>query len=270
MQRLVLLRHAEAEISAAGGDFDRRLTARGLREALAAGQSLAAHGLSPSLVIVSTAVRAVETWEAMAGLFPRMAVTFDPNLYHAGPEALMEAAELAGAEAVMLVAHNPGIHQLAVALAAEGGDADAALRGFPPAAAAAFRFVDGEARLEAVLHPGEPPPPVYKILPQADWAQAVQTGAYQGSADDARDDFIHLSARGQVAETARRHFHGREGLVLVALDPRELGAGLKWERSRGGALFPHLYGPLPAAAALQVRPLPLGADGAPDTGPIAP
>lgn len=270
MQRLVLLRHGEAEMSASGGDFDRRLTPRGRREALVAGHSLAAHGLGPSSVIVSTAVRAVETWEAMAGLFPDVAVVFDPDLYHAGPEALLEVAKAAKAENLMLVAHNPGLHQLALSLALQGGDNGAHLRGFPPAASAAFSFTEGGLRLQAALHADQPPPPVYKILARVDWARAEQSGAYEGSVDDARDGFIHLSAGGQLAETARRHFSGREDLVLVALDPLLLGPRLRWEPSRGGALFPHLYAPLPAAAALQVRPMPLDADGAPQPGPLTP
>ena len=104
---------------------------------------------------------------------------------------------------------------------------------------------------------------VYKILTHEDWQSACQTGAYAGSADDERDGFIHLSAANQVAATAARHFRGRNGLVLVALDTGKLGAALKWEPSRGGDLFPHYYGALPVTAALWSRPLELGADGVP-------
>jgi uncharacterized protein (DUF952 family) len=111
---------------------------------------------------------------------------------------------------------------------------------------------------------------VYKIMSQDDWASAMVSGEYQGSAADLADGFIHLSAADQAAETARRHFAGRDDLVLVTFDADDLGEALKWEPSRGGALFPHLYGPLPTAASLEVRYLPLGADGAPDPGPLRP
>jgi uncharacterized protein (DUF952 family) len=95
---------------------------------------------------------------------------------------------------------------------------------------------------------------VYKILDAAEWTAAVDRGAYEGSADDRRDGFIHLSAEDQVEETGRRHFAGRDGLVVVAFEAEALGPALRWEPSRGGALFPHLHGPLPASAALDVRP----------------
>lgn len=80
-------------------------------------------------------------------------------------------------------------------------------------------------------------------------------GVFSGSAVDHADGFIHLSAAHQVRETARRHFAGGEGLVLVAF-PGESLKGLKWEASRGGDLFPHVHGMIPASAALWVRPLP--------------
>jgi len=111
---------------------------------------------------------------------------------------------------------------------------------------------------------------VYKILPRADWEAAAARGRFEGSADDARDGFVHLSAAGQAAETARRYFSGQADLVIAAFEAEALGPALKWEPSRGGALFPHLYAPLPTAAAVEVRPLPLGADGAPEVGMLAP
>lgn len=98
---------------------------------------------------------------------------------------------------------------------------------------------------------------VFKICDREAWAQAQASGRYDGSADDRRDGFIHLSAADQIAGTLARHFAGSEGLVLIAFDADALGPALKWEPSRGGALFPHLYGPLPAKAALWTRPLPL-------------
>ncbi len=96
---------------------------------------------------------------------------------------------------------------------------------------------------------------IFKICPAADWRQAVRTGHYVGSAVDRADGFIHLSAAHQVRETAARHFAGMEGLMLVAF-PADLDH-LRWEPSRGGALFPHVYGPLPADRALWAKPLPL-------------
>ena len=84
------------------------------------------------------------------------------------------------------------------------------------------------------------------------------------------DGFIHFSTAAQAAETARRHFHGQAGLVVLGLEAEPLGVALKWEPSRGGALFPHLYGPLSADRVLEVRDAPLGADGVPDVGDLTP
>jgi uncharacterized protein (DUF952 family) len=111
---------------------------------------------------------------------------------------------------------------------------------------------------------------IYKILARGEWAAAQTAGAYEGSAVDQADGFIHFSTAAQAQETARRHFAGRGDLVVVAFEADELGAALKWERSRGGALFPHLYGPLPTRLALGVTEAPLGADGTPDLGELAP
>ncbi len=104
-------------------------------------------------------------------------------------------------------------------------------------------------------------PIVFKICHASEWAQAERTGSFRGSAVDARDGYIHLSAADQVADTAARHFAGAEGLVLVAVDSALLGPALAWEPSRGGALFPHLYAPLPLSAVLWTRPLPRAPDG---------
>jgi uncharacterized protein (DUF952 family) len=110
----------------------------------------------------------------------------------------------------------------------------------------------------------EPSPTiVYKLLAAGEWRAAVAAGSYAGSADDERDGFIHLSAADQLAGTAAKHFKGKVDLVLVALDAARLGAALRWEPSRGGALFPHLYGALDPAAALSTTPTPLGPDGVP-------
>ncbi len=102
---------------------------------------------------------------------------------------------------------------------------------------------------------------IYKICSSKEWAAAEACGTYTGSADDARDGFIHFSTAAQVPGTAARHFAGRDDLVLVAVAAPMLGEALKWEPSRGGDLFPHLYGALGADAARSVIPLPLGADG---------
>lgn len=86
-------------------------------------------------------------------------------------------------------------------------------------------------------------------------------GQYFGSDDDARDGFIHFSTAAQARATAAKHFAGQDGLMLLAVDAAALGEQLKWEPSRGGDLFPHLYRPLPASAVEASWPLPLGQDG---------
>ena len=102
---------------------------------------------------------------------------------------------------------------------------------------------------------------IFKICKAAEWEEAERGGAFRGSAVDLRDGYIHFSAAAQVAETAAKHFTDQAGLVLVAVDAATLGDKLKWEPSRGGLLFPHLYAALPARAAVWVKPLPLDAEG---------
>lgn len=102
---------------------------------------------------------------------------------------------------------------------------------------------------------------LYKIASTSEWAAAEAAGVFTGAPVDIADGFIHFSDRDTVAETAARHFAGRDDLLLVAVDPAPLGAALRFEPSRGGRLFPHLYASLPLAAVLWVRPLPLGGDG---------
>ena len=104
-------------------------------------------------------------------------------------------------------------------------------------------------------------PTIYKICSAAGWREAERHGVYRGSADDSRDGFIHFSTAAQVAETAAKHFAGQSGLCLIAIDADALGDALKWEPSRGGQLFPHLYGELKPASALRVSDLPMRADG---------
>ena len=102
---------------------------------------------------------------------------------------------------------------------------------------------------------------IYKISPKALWDDAVLKGRFDGAPVDLQDGYIHFSTAAQVRETAARHFAGQANLLLIAVDGGALGDALRWEPSRGGDLFPHLYGPLPVTAACLVLPLPLGADG---------
>lgn len=113
-------------------------------------------------------------------------------------------------------------------------------------------------------------PAIYKILRETEWAAAVAAGVYTGSAVDLHDGFIHFSTAAQAAETAAKHFAGQGDLVLVRIEAETLGAQLKWESSRGGALFPHLYGPLSTHLATWVRPLPLDAMGRHEFPPLDP
>lgn len=108
---------------------------------------------------------------------------------------------------------------------------------------------------------GQSPATVYKIVDAASWISARASGRYLGSRDDDRDGFIHLSTRAQLRGTLDKHFAGQADLVLVALDARRLGKALRYEASRGGDLFPHLYAPLDLSTVLGEWPLPLGADG---------
>jgi uncharacterized protein (DUF952 family) len=111
---------------------------------------------------------------------------------------------------------------------------------------------------------------LYKILSREAWEAAARAGVYEGSPVDRADGFIHFSTAAQAAETARRHFAGQAGLVILAVEAEALGPALTWEPSRGGALFPHLYGPLPTALVLEAREAPLDAKGVPDVGDLAP
>lgn len=102
---------------------------------------------------------------------------------------------------------------------------------------------------------------VYKIVPRTLWHEARQKGIFEGAPIDLQDGYIHLSTAAQVRETARRHFAGMSDLLLVAVEADALGEALRFEPSRGGDLFPHLYALLPVDAVLWERPLPLGEDG---------
>jgi len=102
---------------------------------------------------------------------------------------------------------------------------------------------------------------IFKICPSELWREAESTGSFAGAPLDRKDGFIHFSTAAQARETAAKHFSGQPGLVLVAVEAEALGEELRFEVSRGGDLFPHLYAPLPLTAVRWVRPLPLGRDG---------
>ena len=111
---------------------------------------------------------------------------------------------------------------------------------------------------------------IYKICPASAWREAERQGVYRGSAHDARDGFIHFSSAAQVAETAKKHFFGQTGLFLIAVDPDALGDALRWEVSRGGELFPHLYGELDLGAVTAVLNMHARSDGGHDIPELKP
>ncbi|WP_457797360.1 DUF952 domain-containing protein [Methylocystis sp. S23] len=102
---------------------------------------------------------------------------------------------------------------------------------------------------------------IYKIVSAPEWRAAEAAGVFRGAAIDLADGYIHFSSAAQVEETAAKHFAGEADLLLVSIDAGKLGDALKWEVSRGGALFPHLYAPLAMDAVTRVAPLPAGVDG---------
>lgn len=112
--------------------------------------------------------------------------------------------------------------------------------------------------------------PIYHMCTRAEWDTSQAAGRYDGSSQDRADGFIHFSTARQVRESAAKHRAGQDGLVLLAVDPGALGDALRWEPSRGGDLFPHLYGPLPLGAVLRADDLPLGPDGAHVFPPLDP
>lgn len=102
---------------------------------------------------------------------------------------------------------------------------------------------------------------IYKVCTETLWREAEREGVFRGAPVDFHDGYIHFSTASQLAETLAKHFAGQTDLLLIEIDTDRLGAALKWEPSRGGALFPHLYGVLELAAVTRVVPLPLGAGG---------
>ncbi len=144
MQRLILFRHGKTEARAASGeDFDRALTARGERDVRLVADALAADGFIPDRALVSAAIRARQTWDKAAPAFPGAVVEKRPDLYDASAPTLLDAGRSPLGRTVIIVAHNPGLHILAIALAgrAEDDAVEARLRqGFPTGAAAVFDF----------------------------------------------------------------------------------------------------------------------------------
>jgi phosphohistidine phosphatase len=150
MDRLILMRHASAERRALSGeDFDRPLTQGGAADAAVVAQALAKDGLTPGVALVSGALRTVETWNAMREAFPKTRVKVMRELYNASPIEILDALEGTTAATVIVVGHNPGIHELAVGLLREGGAGMAVIgkvaARFPPATAVAF-VVDDNGR----------------------------------------------------------------------------------------------------------------------------
>lgn len=111
---------------------------------------------------------------------------------------------------------------------------------------------------------------IYKICPASAWREAERQGVYRGSADDARDGFIHFSTASQVAETAKKHFAGQAGLFLIEVDADTLGDALRWEPSRNDELFPHLYGELDLGAVTGIYEMRARSDGSHDIPELAP
>ncbi len=96
---------------------------------------------------------------------------------------------------------------------------------------------------------------IYKIETKERWEKAKQNGLYEGSKHDQRDGYIHFSSKETLEGTLDKHFKGKTNLLLIAVNAKDLGQALKWEASRGGALFPHLYAPLPTTHILWEKPL---------------
>ncbi len=102
---------------------------------------------------------------------------------------------------------------------------------------------------------------IYKIINKDEWAAAEAAGVFKGASIDLTDGYIHFSTPAQAPETAALHFTGQEGLLLVSVSTDALGDALKWEASRGGDLFPHLYAALEMSHVTRVDDLPVGPDG---------
>ncbi len=101
----------------------------------------------------------------------------------------------------------------------------------------------------------------YKVLTAAQMAQFEQDGRFAGAPVDLADGYIHMSTVEQLGETVAKHFAGQDDLFVLAIDLVTLGDAVKWEPSRGGALFPHLYASLPRSAVIAQAPLSRCPDG---------
>lgn len=157
MNRLILIRHGEAERPVVNQqDIERALNALGREETIGVATELARRGFAPDLALVSTAERTRQTWAAMAPAFPEAKVEFDPSLYDAGPETILDAGDRPDAGTVAIVGHNPGMHQIALYLA-QSSDLELRRRlerNFPTGGAAVFRVEGrGKATCEAVVFP---------------------------------------------------------------------------------------------------------------------
>ena len=296
MRRLILVRHGAAEVAGAtGGDRERPLAKRGRAEVLLTCQWLRDSGFVPDLAYVSSALRTRGSWDVATTVFAETRADMRDGLYMAGDEAIIDILDTAPAEAgtIMVIGHNPGLQELGLQLAIDCGASPLHINrlaeGFPTATAAVFRMngLSSEA-LEAVYEPpsrlggaprltflaaaGDPfkVTRVYKILERQAWEAALLEGRYEGSSLDKADGFIHLSTALQAPETARRHFAGVGNLMLLTVDVAGLGDSLRWEVSRGGALFPHLYGPLFLDQVFEARPARLDKAGVPILGVLTP
>jgi phosphohistidine phosphatase len=158
MQRLILFRHAKAERQAPSGeDFDRDLTERGRRDAALMGKVLAERGYGPDLALVSTARRTRSTWDelsgdALSGALDQTEVQYIEALYNAPARLLLQsAAQAKAAGTVIVIAHNPGLHEASIGLVQQGSASDAGLKGLrsgmPTATAGVFDFIEGRPRL---------------------------------------------------------------------------------------------------------------------------
>jgi phosphohistidine phosphatase len=154
MRRLILLRHGKTEaVSATGGDFDRALTERGRRDSALIGRVLAEAGLKADLALVSPARRTEQTWDEVAPAFRSARAQFVRALYLASPEQIADVVATAGEDlSLVVIGHNPGLHEYALQLAGARAGARA-LAEFPTAAAAVFSLERGGAELERVLLP---------------------------------------------------------------------------------------------------------------------
>lgn len=159
MQRLILVRHAEAQTRAGGQrDIERPLSAQGALQAAALGRAVAAAGMKPDRALVSSAVRTRQTWEAMQPAFPAAHLRLEPRLFNAAAGEIVRLLEEVDGRTVMVVAHNPGVALYAAHLAAQSGAAEAAQTisaSFAPATAAVFACAGAAPTFERLFRAAE-------------------------------------------------------------------------------------------------------------------